>query len=228
VSQNSAQVGWGDRSKPVVPASEFVVTAAKTFGGKSRPTEGFKTPLWDFVQSIRAHPEFRWSDENDILERVEKYLQVGTARVDVWEHLFNASAEDARTEFLAIWNRIKFPTGIDRLALAVERAQPRKPIRDIPVRLTDGYYWMLAVGYELQMQMRHPDDYIFLIEEKLAALRGVTAMTVSNWRRFAVEDGLLTEVAPSTMKGTKRVGTRFKFDVERYRHVMGFDEDLPF
>jgi hypothetical protein len=108
--------------------------------------------------------------------------------------------------------------GYSPLDNAVEQAR-RCPLRlrdDLKELRSEGYQTFVSIAGWLQVGMG--DANILLPVEELAPLLRVKPMTVSRYRRWAVEDGFIKEVKPYQRRGENRAGkaTEFRFNVERF------------
>jgi hypothetical protein len=175
----------------------------------------FRTPLWDFTRIARGHPLFKKKSGREALQMVEHWL---TERGLTWEGFPDISeAEDARIEFLRLWEIIRFAPGETPLEVAFEKA------KQIPVQLdkhqqrTEGYRAFIGLCYWLQKIMGEKHR-ILLPCEKLAVILKCEPKTISRYRQFAVMDGFLQvkkshSYNPNSGRGD---ATEFLFDLERF------------
>ena len=75
---------------------------------------------------------------------------------------------------------------------------------------TDGYLMFLSVCGHLQTMLGNRSMY--LPQDNLAKLLRVQGRTISRWRQWAVEDGMLRQTAPPG----RRCAAEYRFDISRY------------
>lgn len=143
---------------------------------------------------------------------------------DPWLEWFAVTKADALAEFIDIWLKSRFMPGHDPIEQAADAARrmrllPTPDIMEIrPVGEkgdeTD-YIFFLSVAGHLQVAMG--DRSIMLPCDKLGALMRVSKMTISRYRRWAIEDKYLetTKAAKFRSKG-RGDATEFRFAVERW------------
>jgi hypothetical protein len=178
-------------------------------------SEGWQSPLFPFVRAVKGHPELIGLRAKAALDALERTMRVwmGKAKGDPWSHYFELDREDAQVEFLACWEKIRFVPEWEPLDQAVEQA---KKMRLLPKNeRTDGYQQFISIAGWLQVTMG--DRNIMLPCEKLGEYLKCTPMTISRYRQWAVEDGLLTITKAHRFKaGGSGEATEFRFDTSRY------------
>lgn len=155
----------------------------------------------------------RWSSSWKKQKRKPPYGFTG----DSWEDWFGVCREEAKTEFLDLWPKFRFPAGQSPLDAAVLLARrmlliPTDDVckkryieaRDRP----DGYCMFLSVCGHLQAMLGNRS--IFLPQEPLAEALRVQGRTISRWRQWAVEDGLLKQTAAAG----RRRAAEYRFKIE--------------
>ncbi len=182
--------------------------------------ETFRSPLFCFVRHARGISQLKLASPSEALRVVERWLlRKGYKNTDEgWETEFCMAgidcAEDARTEFVDLWQRIRFPVGWTPLQAAWDQAQifRLKPI-NCP---TERYASFISLAGNLQV-MRGSEP-IWLPCRETAELLDVCEMTISRYRRFAVEDGQLKKIRSHTFRTADNHGeaTLFRFDLNRY------------
>jgi len=174
--------------------------------------EEWQSPLFSFVRIVKGHPDLIGLTSKGALQTVERILK-GRLTGDPWSRHFYIDREDAQVEFLACWEKIRFVPGWDPLDQAVERS---KKMQLIPKNeRTDGYQNFVSIAGWLQVTMG--DRNIMLPCEKLGELLNCTQMTISRYRQWAMEDGLLTKMKEHRFKaGGGGDATEFRFDTSRY------------
>src|SRR5262249_2713011 len=125
---------------------------------------------------------------------------------DPWEYWFGActgylvgpNRADAHTEFLDAWDKVRYTPGMTPLDCAVEMAG-RFPLivrREMSRLWTKEYERFISIAGWLQTAMGNRN--ILLPVAELGEILGVQKMTVSRYRKWAIADGFLKEVAEHT------------------------------
>jgi hypothetical protein len=204
---------------PSLPLDEYLSRAqqiANTFmtesQGKMQGGEYWRTPLFEFCRLAKAHASLAGLRAKLAIKRVEAWLR--TQRTNWTSFVGIADEDQGRDEFRGTWDKIRCPAGSDPLAAAVEKAR-KNPIT-IPEdwRYSNGYVLFVAVAAWLQQAQ--PDQPILLPCRKLAKLMGVSAMQISRYREWAVEDGLLIVTKASRYNADKGRGEATEFRL-KYR-----------
>ncbi len=161
--------------------------------------EGWFAPLFWFVWLLRGHEDMRQYLDNPAnpWKIVEKWLTNSTKMCresgkappfrfnsDPWEAWFGVSRAEAKAEFLTVWKKSRFKPGHGPLQQA---------------------------GH---LQVISGDSDIMLPCQKVGELLKVSKMTISRYRRFAIEDGYMAEMKPHSFrsKGSSDA-TQFRFNV---------------
>jgi hypothetical protein len=180
------------------------------------------SPLFHFCRLVKAHPDMEAVTARQALKRVEQVLRgwrggipEGRKGMGDWEAWFGVAREDAQVEILDAWDKVRYLPGQTPLdnALRSARECPLVLRDEETARRADGYPLFVSVAGWLQVAMG--DRAIMLPVELLAKALGVKPMTVSRYRRWAVEDGYLHEVRPYEFRGKGKGGkaTEFRFAV---------------
>jgi len=205
---------------------EFVAGALR-YHPNPRPGQSkYRSPLFDFVRLIMAHPEMQELDASTAAVRVEdvlRHLPDFDSRVDVWDQFFSDRGfEDYRSEFINCWEKIRTPFGFDAIKEAIRKAK-EKPL--VP-QWDRGDRFALFVSIAGWLQVRQGGCPIELPVERLAKELSVTPNMVSTYRRWAIADGLLTKikdyVRPSN--GSRGRATEFRFSIEMFPELNGGDK----
>jgi hypothetical protein len=173
------------------------------------PSRGqpFRTPMFTFVRRAKAHSDLEGLAGLEAAELVQRVLISWVQpSEDPWRTLFPDS-DDAKSEFVDTWTRIKWPRAeVERCQLLATRL-PLKPYRCY----SPGYGAFVSLAGHLQRNVSGP---ILLPCRKIANALGCEPMTVSRYRRLALQDGLLRLVA----RGIKlqRKADEFNFAVEAF------------
>jgi hypothetical protein len=174
----------------------------------------WQSPMWEFARLAKAHPSIGMLSGSEAADVIEKHMK-GWPRPgeseSIWEDLFPdaGGAEDVLSDFMHSWDRVRFLPGTDPLGNALRKAEacPLQP----PIRRGEGFARFISLAGWLQV---FPDGPIMLPVEKLGKLLGVEPRTISRYRQWAVEDGLLQLVKPHDRPNGR--ATEFRFAVDRF------------
>lgn len=142
-----------------------------------------------------------------------------------WKSVFRISRGTAENECFALWETIWCPPGTSPLQGALEQA--RKYSLRLPEAIASkrptGYAEFINLAGWLQSNQAEEGDTILLPVEELARLLEVNAGTISRYRRWAIEDGFLTQIKPYEFKGKGKAGkaTEFRFSDEAIAERFG-------
>jgi hypothetical protein len=195
--------------------------------------DGWESPLFYFVRLVKAHPDMAAKTAKQALRAVESVMRTWRHAIppqgrylDDWAYWFETaeyhdyemSREVAHVEFLDVWDKVRVLPGHSPLDNALEQAK-RKPLNLLPEvreRRSDGYLDFVSVAGWLQVGVG--DRNILLPVEELAGPLGVTPMTISRYRTWAVKDGYLWEVKPYKRPDQGKGGkaTEYRFDVRKW------------
>jgi hypothetical protein len=175
--------------------------------------DGFRTPLWEFVRTLKAMKTLAELTSGDALKSVENSM---AAQGLTWGLCANFSKDDLapEEEFCHLWDSIKFPIGEGPLSVAIRQADA------LPVHLAhdfrgDAYTRFVSVAYHLQLLVG--DRPILLPCRPLADLLGTSAQTISMRRGFAEKDKFLVRHKEHKFRpGAGSKATEFRFDVSRF------------
>jgi hypothetical protein len=163
--------------------------------------------MFIFVRRAKAHPELETLGGFDAAEHVQWCLKSWSSNTgDPWREWFPES-DDGKTEFVDTWERIKWPRAALDDAEVSAATLPLKPFRCYSAK----YGLFVSVAGYLQRSVKGP---ILLPCRKMATLLECDPMTVSRYRRLAVQDGLLQ----LTARGIKaqRKADEFSFATELF------------
>jgi hypothetical protein len=170
--------------------------------------------VFEFARHVKAHPTLDRLSAEEAAKLVERELTKtdGTSVELFWETWFPDS-DDPRVEFIYCWQRIRFARGEGPLELASRNSRklPLRPLHEY----SRGYASFVSIAGHLQQFQG--DQAILLPCERLAKLLSVTAMTITRYRRMALQDGILIirkkhqfSPGPSAQKNS---ATEFTFSV---------------
>jgi hypothetical protein len=181
--------------------------------------------LFDLVRLVKAHPEMEERDAHYALQRIEAIMRSwpeARGTHDVWKRCADVWAADARAEFYDCWPKIRCLPGRGPLGNAWRRATENPLTLPPEVRRRRGEEFSDFVSLAGWLQVVVGAQPILLPVEEVGKHLGVQAGTVSRYRRWAVEEGFLREVARAEFKGPGKRGkaTEFLFDVARYPELI--------
>ncbi|MCL4197710.1 MAG: hypothetical protein KJZ69_09495 [Phycisphaerales bacterium] len=218
-----------DRGEAPTLTVHDAVLAAYGFMQESEPGRpAWQSGTFDFLRWIKASPHFEHMDAKQALAAVETVLagwgkelrnrgslKVGSKRDQIeraWTSLFDSDTDQAREEFIDGWDRVRLVPGRSLIDHAYRKAKSH-PInfQDGSLKCdTEGYRGFLNLAGWLQVAVGA--NVIALPIEKIATMLNVTHMSISRYRRWAVEDNFLREIEPAVFK---RKATTYIFDVRR-------------
>ena len=210
LSGNGLGGGLIGSSLKAEPLAEFLHAAWEANGAYQPPAYGrpYRTPMWEFVRRARGHPTLGLLSAFEAATLVERTLHTwpDCGRKDPWQTWFPQS-DDGKAEFLDTWERIKWPRAeLDR-AQAEAAKLPLQPT----VSCSPQYDRFVSVAGHLQ---RGVDGPILLPCVKFSEILRCTPMTVSRYRRLAVQYGLL-KLASKGIKA-QRKADEFIFNVDLF------------
>jgi hypothetical protein len=169
--------------------------------------------IFEFARTLRA---WTWTGQptgEGVARYIEEvFMRYGPAPGDVWDVLgLESLSGDLRAEFIAAFNSIRVAAGMGLWETAAANADARPFIPTVaPSRK---YVRFVSLAGHLQ-RARAPGQWILLPVHRLASMLGVTARMVSQYRRWATEEGILREVQPHS-RPDKRA-TRFIFNLDQF------------
>lgn len=180
------------------------------------------SPLWEFVRSIKGIHSIGTKDGageafkkvSAILKRFLRGNQM-KSDTDAWSYYLGVSQEEAEAEFFEVWDKIRLLPGETPLHCAAEfsRRSPLGIKREVAAKRPSGYPKFISFAGWLQVVAGN--TVIMLPCHDVGAILGVTGMTVSRYRRWAVEDGYLLKVKDHSYRGrgAENEATEFRFNV---------------
>ena len=123
----SGEFSAGVRSS--LPLDLFLEAAGRLLAESHHDSENWKSPLWDFTRAAKGHPELVEMSSREALRSIERWIR---SNGQSWTALFDVySEEDARVEFMHIWDVIRFAPGSTPLESALQKA------RQTPLSVSD-------------------------------------------------------------------------------------------
>lgn len=161
----------------------------------------------------------RWPLEDDDLPENASIARRAAAQ---WAKSLGVDAEDARANFLGIWDKVRTLPNRSPLDHALELAE-RRPINfpDSSCLKVDTEGYRRFVSLAGWLQVTRGNAPILLPVEKVGGRLGVKAMTVSRYRDWGELDGFLSKVAEHRFRsrpspsGERSTATEYRFDVSR-------------
>jgi hypothetical protein len=174
----------------------------------------YRSLLFEFVRSAKAHPELCDLDAMEALAMVGQWV----AERGGWNNLpflgigqEDLSDDDFEAEFITVWDEVNYPAGEGPLEVALREAKQRPVTINGARNGLKGYVAFLS--FALHLQLLRNGDAIFLSCRRIGELLGCSGMTISKYRKWAVDDGFLEEVK----KHENRVSaTEFRFVLKRF------------
>jgi hypothetical protein len=171
------------------------------------PGRLFRSPMFTFVRRAKAHPDLEGLTGLEAATLVERCLDSwGKMSDDPWRTWFPES-DDAKSEFVDTWGRIKWA----RAALQTAQLSAVKLPLNPRECYSPGYGSFVSLAGHLQ---RNVQGSILLPCRKIAAVLNCEPMTISRYRRLAIQDGLLQLVARGIR--SQRKADEFRFAVEMF------------
>jgi hypothetical protein len=176
------------------------------------PSETWHSVGWFFIRYIHSYLHDRF-DAYDAAELVEGEL-MNLDEFDPWSAA-PIDSGDPRAEFEAVYHSIRVPMSSDPLEVATTAADefPLMPIR----KRSPKYCRFVAIAGHLQFA--RPNETIAIPIVRFSEILGVEPKHVSNYRKWAVDEGLLVPSAAYN-RGAKRAA-HYSFRTELFNWVTG-------
>lgn len=171
----------------------------------------WRSPLFAFARAVKAIPNFHGLDGLTCAAEIAAAVAPGRSVEDALETLFPlVEGADLVADFVKSFDEVRFPGEGDPLADALSAAEalpvtPRQVLSKTYVRF---------ISLALHLQKNNPDRDIYLPVIPLSKLLVVDHRSISNYRAFAVQQGLLRETSKSSK--FQRKATYFRFSIERF------------
>ena len=173
--------------------------------------------LWSFVRGLRGafaanvSSEAVWDVANRVVQRqggwADVFEGIGWSQLD--------DDEDFYTEFIDLWDRVRFFDGQNPLDQALAKARAWPLSAGGAHRMPKFNRFISLAGW---LQVTMGDRAICLPCRKVAELLKTTPNMVSLWRRMAISEGFLKVVRSHTFRSQgKSEATDFRFDVSRWK-----------
>jgi len=223
------------------PYSDFMLAAFK-YHGEMSTGNAWRSELFHFVWFLRGHPEFTplLRDHMAALRKVETTLKGWTQAArsqrkpmphgdtkDHWNNWFGVDTLNAQAEFADVWMKSRYLPGHSPLQQAVDANRrlrlilpddvaAMRPLGEKSERSEGDYEFFIGIAGHLQLAVGDQD--IKLPCENLSKLMGVSKMTVSRYRRWAVDDKFMLLMKAHRYNPRRGAGdaTEFRFDLERW------------
>src|SRR5262249_16788452 len=160
---------------------------------------------------VKSHPDMHGKTAKQAFAAVNGLMR-GWAKAkkvkdkDGWQVWVGVGREDAEAEFLSCWDKVRYLAGHTPLenAVALAKSHSFRLKAESEGSRSEGYERFVRIAGWLQVGMGSRP--IMLPVEDLAQVLGVEKMTVSRYRKWAKEDGYLTETSPHEFRGKGRRG----------------------
>jgi len=175
-------------------------------------------PMFAFARTVRSHPLLgrldKYEASEKVIETLTKHFRELTRsckdKNQAWSLLFAAfKCDDPQSEFIAAWSKVRVPIGEGAVPTALAEAErsPFYPARDC------GRKYSYFVSIAVHLQLSRPGVTVCLPVSKIAAMLGVDGQTVSRYRQFAEEEGILEMFAPHEYSARKATEFFVKTDL---------------
>lgn len=160
-------------------------------------SEEWHSPMLHLARWVRAHPDAIRKTAGEAWKDLDRLSAQYDDEPDAaWKKLFGVNAETAEVEFRSWWDKVRSLPTADPVEYALQLADARPvTIPGMGDTRSKLYPRFVAACYYLQKNVGNA--CIFVPTAKFCELLGVSKMTVSRYRDWAVEDGFLKEVAPA-------------------------------
>jgi len=207
------------KSIPQMPLSDFIFSAAsrnieKYEKHKNKNSGRFKSPLFDFAREVKTRADFVSADGLQAALIVDSVLKSRHQVSDPWEVVFGEICDDPRAEFIGSWDRVRVPGVGDALTQAYYQSK-RFPLR--PIKFYSRTYTEF-ISLAAQLQLNFPDVPIGLPVQRIAQLIRVDRKTVGQYRRWAVLQGILTQVGEYVLH---KMAQEYLFNVAMFNWETG-------
>ena len=206
------------------------------------PQEEWKSSLLRFVRALKAHPELSSLKPAKVLGLVEEHLCCwtkvwaakglqppfgGSSKGDGWIEWFGLGRADARVEFVELWQKIRFVPGSGPLEqardanrkcrlLVLPNTRDERPLDDASQRSETDYEFFVGLAGWLQVTLGDKD--VGMSCRAVAQVMGVSAMTVSRFIGWAIQDGYLLRVREHSFRsGGRSLSAEFRFKTELWK-----------
>jgi hypothetical protein len=206
--------------------ADYFLHAAKAQHMKTEAADGnWQSSLFHLVRLVKAHPAAASWTAKQAIKQMETVMKSWRRSVtpqkraeDDWTVWLGLGREDAHVEIIAVWDKVRYLAGHSPLESALEQArrQPLRPSDDEIERSSERYPLFVSLAGWLQVGMGNRN--ILLPVAEVAGLLEVEPMTVSRYRKWAIEHGYLKEVLPyKKPAGKQGKATEFRFDVSLFQ-----------
>lgn len=199
-----------------LPLPEYILYACKKNEVALELAEKWQGPAFTFARYMKSHPQLKGLSAVDAADKIGTILYQMYPESDCpWSELLGYSdsrgnENDAFDHFVESWDLIKNPSGESPIEQAVRLAD-KYPV-ELPEYSTDSWRpYLKFISICRWLQNARGDESIFLSVRTFSELVGKPISSISNYRKRAVEDGLLTLVSPH--QGRKKA-TEFRFNFE--------------
>lgn len=172
------------------------------------------TPLFTLVRFVRS-----WCREDlkadAAFDVVDKVMRPWNA----WSEHFDLDDEEAYTQFVETWKKIRWRVDESPLDIAAQRAKAFPLASHVKRgRPTPGYDRFFSLVGWLQFTMG-PEKNIYLPVREIGERLQADIKMVSTWRQWALDDGFIEEVTPHDF--VKRKATEFRVTAGHHQWLKG-------
>lgn len=173
------------------------------------PGETYRSPMFDFIRDMQAHPDMKGLSASEALQRLKSIKIERTGKSLSWVKMFPDS-EDPETEFLSTWDQILIPAGEDFLEYACSLAQ-QKPV-SLRNPISEKYARFCSIALHLPVLRRA--KHITLPRVRLGEILGVSGRTVCDLVRVGIQNGFV--VPQEKAHPLTHAAAKYRFACERF------------
>lgn len=199
-----------------LPLPEYVLYACEKNEVALELAEEWQGPAFTFTRYMKSHPNLKGLSAVNAADKVGTIIDQMYPESDCpWSELLGDSdsrgnENDAFDHFVESWDSIKVPLGESPIEQAVRFAD-KYPVELPKYSATRWRPYLRFLSICRGLQIAQGAESIFLPVRKISDLMGKPTSSISNYRKRAINDGLLTLVNPHQ---GRRKATEFRFNFE--------------
>jgi hypothetical protein len=197
-----------------LPLHDFVRAAIDKNGLDFACRQKWLSPLFVFARSLKGRGEFAASEGYRAAQTLDPVLTDLFGAPDPWQRAFGDISGDPRAELIRTWDCVQSSSDGDALTIARESAL-RFALR--PLRSYSSLYseFISMVGH---LQRQQPGQAVAIPIKRIGILLGCHHTMVSQYRRWAEGEGILTKTAEYT---AKQWAAEYNFAVDQFDWLTG-------
>jgi hypothetical protein len=218
IARSVARYDPAAKPDPLLPLRDYVRAAIDKNGLDFACRLKWLSPLFVFARKLKAREEFAASEGYRAAQTLDTVLEEVFGPPDPWEHVFGDISSDPRAEFIRTWDCVESSSDGDSLTIARASAQ-RFPL--MPLRSYSSLYneFISMAGH---LQRSHLGQPVAIPVKRFGELLRCHHTMVCHYRRWAVDDGLLSKVAEYA---AKQRAAEFTFAVDKFDWSTGEQYD---